>query len=74
MLVPADTPLTMPVLPTVAYEVANDVHEPPVAASVSVIAADSQTEVRPLIIPASGSGSTVTVYVAVTLPQPLVTV
>ena len=72
--VPADTPVTIPVLPTVAYEMAEDVHVPPEDASVSEILLNVHTEDRPLIVPATGRGLTVTACVAVTLPQPLATV
>ena len=72
--VPAETPTTIPVLPTVAYVVADDVHVPPDEASVSGILLNAHTEDRPLIVPATGSGLTVIAYVAVTRPQPLTTV
>ena len=71
---PADTPVTIPVLPTVAYDVADEVHVPPEDASVSGILLNAHTEESPLIVPATGSGLTVIAYVAVTLPQPLTTV
>ena len=61
--VPADTPVTMPALPTVAYEVADEVHVPPDEASVSGILLNAHTEERPLIVPATGSGLTVTIAV-----------
>ena len=55
--VPAKTPVTTP-LETVAFALAV-LHVPPLAASLRVILAPTQTLATPLIIPAFGSGFTV---------------
>jgi hypothetical protein len=64
----------MPEVPTVATPVAVLLHTPPGAISVSVVVAPGQTETVPVIIPATGSGFTVTTRVAASVPQLLVTV
>ena len=58
-------PVTTPVLLTVAVPVALLLHIPPVAASVSVVVALSHTVAAPDIVPATGSGVTVTTKVTV---------
>ena len=58
----------------VATEVVVLVHEPPPAASVSVVVAPGQRVVVPPIVPAFGNGLTVKVAVAAVVPQLLVTV
>ena len=72
--VPADTPVTMPVLPTVATVVAVLLHTPPVVASLNPVVAPAQTIAVPVIVPADGKGLTVTTLIAAAVPQPLVTV
>jgi hypothetical protein len=57
--VPAVTPVTMPVLPTVASAVLVLLHTPPGAASVSVIDESAHTLPAPEMVPATGSGLTV---------------
>jgi len=59
--VPAAVPLTMPdVGMTAAILVSEEVHNPPVVASVSVVVAPEQIDNVPAVI-AAGSGLTVTV-------------
>ena len=72
--VPAATPVTVPVLPTVATVVAVLLQAPPVVASLNPVVAPAQTIAVPVIVPADGSGLTVTTLVAAVVPQPLVTV
>jgi hypothetical protein len=48
-------------------------HMPPLAASASVIIAPTTTEDAPVIVPADGTGFTVTSLVATAVPQPFVT-
>ena len=72
--VPAATPVTMPVLPTVATVVAVLLHAPPVVASPNPVVAPAQTVAVPVIVPADGNGLTVTTLIAAAVPQPLVTV
>ena len=70
--VPAKTPVTTP-LETVAFALAV-LHVPPLAASLRVILAPTQTLVAPVIVPATGNGLTVITCVATAVPQLLVTV
>ncbi len=72
--VPAATPLTMQVLPTVATPVAPLLHTPPVVAFDNVVVLPAHTVAVPVIVPPDGSGLTVTTCVVVALPQLLVTV
>ena len=72
--VPAATPVTMPVLPTVATVVAVLLHAPPVVASLNPVVDPAQTIAVSVIVPADGSGLTVTTLIAAAVPQPLVTV
>ena len=74
MAVPELTPLTMPVLPTVATDVAVLLHTPLPAASLNVVVDPAHTFRVPVIAPATGNELTVTIAVAATVPQPLVTV
>ena len=67
-------PVTVPSVPTVALAVAPLAHVPPVAVVVSAVVAPTHTVAAPVIVPALGSGSTVTACVAVAVPQLLVTV
>ena len=66
-------PVTIPVAPTLATAVLLLVHAPPVDVVLNVIVAPAQTVVSPEIIPANGSGLTVTTCVAAAVPQLLVT-
>lgn len=72
--VPVDTPVTMPVLLTVAIPAALLLHTPPVVASVKGVVAPVHTVAVPVMVPALGKGFTVTTAVALPLPQLLVTV
>jgi hypothetical protein len=72
--VPALVPVTTPVLPTLAIAVLLLVHVPPAEVLFSVIVEPAHTVVSPEIIPANGSGLTVTTCKAVAEAQLLVTV
>ncbi len=69
--VPAVTPVTKPLI-TVADEVLL-LQAPPVIALLSVVIAATHTEGTPVIVPASGCALTVIAFVAVAVPQLLVT-
>ena len=71
--VPAVTPVTMPVLPTVAVPLLA-LHVPPLAPSVSDMVEPTHTADGPVIVPAVVPGSSVTTFVAVAVLQPVVTV
>ena len=63
MAVPAATPVTVPVLFTVATLVEPEVHDPPLTASVKEIVDPAHTaEVVPVIVPAPEEALTVTVF------------
>ena len=66
----------MPVLPTIAFPGAVELHIPPTVASLSDnVGPPAHTDVDPLIAPgADGNGFTVTSVVAVAEPQLLVIV
>lgn len=66
--VPGDVPNTIPEGETVAAPLIDD-HTPPDTVLVSATLLPSHTAVEPLIVPASGSGLTVTVCVATSVPQ-----
>ena len=72
--VPAATPVTVPVLPTVVTVVAVLLHAPPVVASLNPVVDPAQTIAVPVIVPADGKGLTLTTLIAAAVPQPLVTV
>ena len=72
--VPAATPVTMPVDPTVATDVVPEVHTPPPVPSLNVVVAPVQTVAVPVIVPALVVALTVTTVSAFILPQLLVTV
>ena len=69
MDVPADTPVTTPVEATVATPVELELHVPPPAASVRLVVVPTHSVGVPVIVPATGSGFTVMVLVAVKVPQ-----
>ena len=71
--VPAATPVTMPVAPTVAMPGDTELHIPPPAASVRFVVVVGQTVNPPVIVPELGVGFTVTTTVAAAVPQLLVT-
>jgi hypothetical protein len=66
------TPVTAPVLLTDAVDVLLLPHVPPLVALLREIEADKQTSFMPVIVPAFGSGFTVTICVSVAVPQLLV--
>ena len=72
--VPDATPLTSPLLFTVAAAVLVLLHMPPVVPSLNDVVEPTHTVAVPLIVPATGNGLTVTTCVAATVPQVLVTV
>lgn len=69
---PAVMPPTTPVLSASALPLVA-LHVPPVAVVVSVMPEPTQTLPGPVIVPASGSGLTVTAAVAAVVPQAVVT-
>lgn len=65
-----DTPVTTPAAVTVAMGLDALLHTPPgVPDVVSVICAPEQTLSKPDIVPAFGSGFTVTAWLVVNVPQ-----
>jgi hypothetical protein len=73
--VPALTPVTTPVEAfTVAIAVFEVLHVPPVVAFVSVELAPIHAEAVPAIVPADGSGFSVTTVAAEVAEQPLLLV
>ena len=76
LAVPVVMPVTSPVLSTVAIEVLLlvQVPVPKLPASDSVVMLPAQTDVEPLMVPASGRGLTVTAAKVLTVPQLLVAV
>ena len=70
---PPDTPVTIPVLPTVAIPVAPELHVPPVTASVSAVVIPAHTVAVPVTVPALGAAFTVTTLLADAVPHPFVT-
>ena len=72
VVVPAETPVTIPVdILTVAAAVFDDVHEPPeFPFEVNGVVPLAQMTVVPAIVPAFGAAVTVMVPVAFTIPQP----
>ena len=71
--VPAVTPVTIPDVPIVATAVLLLLHTPPVVVLLNVVVEVAQTIAVPVIVPATGSGLTVTFTVVVAVPQLLVT-
>ncbi len=72
--VPAATPVTTPADETVATELLLLLHAPPVTEFAKMEVSVSQMVAAPEIVPASGKGLMVTVYVAYAAPQLLLTV
>jgi hypothetical protein len=72
--VPADTPVTIPVVPTLAIAVELELHTPPVAGSVRVIVEATQTEFGPDMVPAERNAPMVTAIVETAVPHGPVTV
>jgi hypothetical protein len=74
-VLPAETPVTTPVEGfTVAAAVFVLLQVPPLILLTNVVVEPVQANVVPPIVPAFGSGLTVTAYVAVAVPQLVVTV
>ena len=73
VVVPPVTPVTLPEPSTTALPF-EELQTPPETASERVIDDPAHTGTDPVIVPATGSGLTVTTYVAAAEPQPLVTV
>ena len=72
---PPETPVTRPIALTVATAALLLLHVPPLAVSLSVVAVPAQNVVgEPVIVPALAPEITVTASVAVSAPQPLVTI
>ncbi len=68
-----DTPFTVPVDPTVAMLVALLLHVPPVVTLLKVMGVPIHTLAAPVMVPAVANAFTVTICVAVAVPQLLVT-
>ena len=64
MAEPEDTPVTTPLLSTVASEGREEVHTPPEAVSESTIVSRVQTEATPVIAGTTGNGLTRTLTLA----------
>lgn len=73
VVVPADTPVTEPDVPTVATPGADDDQVPPEMPSASDILLATHTDEEPVMAPAVGNGLTVMFWVAYAVPQLLVT-
>ena len=72
--VPADTPVTLPVLLTVATNGSLLLHTPPIVASANTVVVPAQMLVVPVIGDTTGSAPTVKTDVAVAGPQVFVAV
>ena len=72
--VPADTPVTLPDASILAIDGLLLVQVPPVEDSVKVMLAPTQTPVGPPIVPGTGNGFTLILWLATPDPQALVTV
>ena len=71
--VPAETPVTVPAVLTDAIDAADVDQLPPEADEENVFVAAWQRVATPVMVPATGTGYTVSVCVAVSVPQLLVT-
>jgi hypothetical protein len=69
VVVPADTPVTIPEDVTVATAGTVLLQIPPVAVVVREMVLPTHTEPGPVIAPATGTGSIVTILVAYTVPH-----
>ena len=74
MVLPAVTPVRVPLALIEAMAALAVVQVPPATVSVSVVEAPAHTVVVPKIVPALGAGLTFTVAVATAVPQEVVTV
>jgi hypothetical protein len=72
--VPAAMPVTTPLVLTVAIPAAPVLQVPPLAKLLNEVVLPAQIVAVPVIVPASGSGLTVTICVATAVPQLFVTV
>jgi hypothetical protein len=70
---PADTPVSTPVVLIEAIAALLVLHTPPEAVSDNALVAPTHIEVVPLIVPADAAELTVTAWVALAVPQLLVT-
>lgn len=70
---PGVTPVAIPVAPIVAFVLLR-LHVPPVIASANGVDEPTQTLGAPVIMPASGDELTSIAFVAVPVPQPVITV
>ena len=70
---PAATPVTVPVVLTVAIEGLLLLHTPPAVASIKVLTELGQMMVEPVMAATVGAALTVTVVVVAAVPQLLVT-
>ena len=74
-MVPAATPVTMPVNePIVAVAGVTDDQIPPPATLLNVVVPEGQVVAVPVMVPAFGEGLTVTIVVVAAVPQAFVTV
>jgi hypothetical protein len=73
VVVPTLTPITVPVLPTVATDIEAELHTPPGVPSVRVMVDPVATVEAPDIVPAVGTSFTVIICVATAVPQLVVT-
>jgi len=71
---PPDTPVTIPVAPTVAIAVLPLLQTPPVTDSIKEMAAPAHTDEAPVMVPETGGGLTVIIRLVLAVPHPLVTV
>ena len=74
VVLPADTPVTLPEPSTAPTDKVTLLHTPPVAASVKAVFEPAHTIGVPVMVPAFGIGLTVTTWVAAAVPQLLATV
>ena len=74
MAVPAAIPDTTPEASTLAMLLAEELHAPPLFALFKAVIAPAHTTAVPFMVPAVGSGFTITTCVAFAIPQLLVTV
>ena len=72
--VPGATPVTTPVLPTVAIDVLDELHVPPVTLSANVMVAPTYTDDGPVMVDTDGVGVTVTLTLSTQLLIPLLIV
>ena len=71
---PEDTPVTVPVEPTVAMAVLLLLHTPPAVLLPSAVAAPAHRLPAPVMVPAAGNASTLIKVIVVAVPQPFAAV